>query len=256
MTAADNAQLPASDPAWGERARGEPRWPASLAIIAAFALYGLLPPTLTLQAMQDALGLGLGQEWLRWVLPALEVALLVTLTIAEPRRRAGEPRWLRYGAVAIIALVNIANIVSLFLLVRILLHPQVLHLKPGQQLTGEQLLIPSINVWLTNVLVFALWYWELDRGGPDDRSRPVHRRPDFLFPQMTTPHCTRERWTPSFMDYLYVSFTNATAFSPTDTMPLTPWAKTLMTVQALASLLTVALVAARAINILGQQTGA
>jgi len=98
--------------------------------------------------------------------------------------------------------------------------------------------------------VFALWYWELDRGGPDARRRPRHRQPDFLFPQMVTPACAGPRWAPGFVDYLYVSFTNATAFSPTDTMPLTPWAKMLLLLQALASLLTVALVAARAVNIL------
>ncbi len=244
ITEADKIQRPASDPAWGERSRGEARWPASLAIAVAIILYIALPPKLTLQTLQEAMKIGAGQGWFRWTLPFLEFALLVTLTIAEPRRRSGEPRWLRYGAVAIIALVNIANVVSLALLVRILLHP-------AGTLKGQDVLLASINVWLTNVIVFGLWYWELDRGGPDDRSHPVHRRPDFLFPQMTTPHCTHEHWTPSFMDYLYVSFTNATAFSPTDTMPLTPWAKALMTLQSLASLLTVALVAARAVNILG-----
>ncbi len=246
ITEADKVQRPASDPAWGERSRGEPRWPASAAVAAAIVLYISLPKGLTLQTLQDAMGIGRGQDWFRWILPALEFALLVALTLAEPRRRAGEPRWLRYGAVAIIALVNIANVISLFLLVRVLLHPKDTDLK------GQDILLISINVWLTNVIVFGLWYWELDRGGPDDRSHPQHRRPDFLFPQMITPHCTHEHWTPSFMDYLYVAFTNATAFSPTDTMPLTPWAKALMTVQALASLLTVALVAARAVNILGQ----
>ena len=242
ITEADRIKRPARDPAWGEQSRGEARWPASLAVVAAILLYIALPEGLTLQAM----GLGRGRDWFRWTLPSLEFALLIALTLAAPRRRAGEPRWLRYGAVAIIALVNIANVISLFLLVQVLLHPKESALK------GQDILLISINVWLTNVLVFALWYWELDRGGPDDRSHPQHRRPDFLFPQMTTPHCTYEHWTPSFMDYLYVAFTNATAFSPTDTMPLTPWAKSLMTVQALASLLTVALVAARAVNILGQ----
>jgi hypothetical protein len=99
------------------------------------------------------------------------------------------------------------------------------------------------------VIVFGLWYWELDRGGVAARLRQNHRRPDFLFPQMSTPG-SGPRWTPDFMDYLYTSFTNATAFSPTDTMPLTAWAKLLMMVQSLASLLTVALVISRAVNIL------
>src|SRR6202035_3904532 len=100
------------------------------------------------------------------------------------------------------------------------------------------------------VLVFALWYWEIDRGGPDERSSPQHRQPDFLFPQMVTPGCASGNWSPGFLDYFYVAFTNAAAFSPTDTMPLTPLAKMLMLVQSAASLLTVALVAGRAVNIL------
>lgn len=100
------------------------------------------------------------------------------------------------------------------------------------------------------MLVFALWYWELDRGGPGARLRADHRHPDFLFPQMITPACAVAPWSPGFVDYLYVSFTTATAFSPTDTMPLTAWAKILMVTQSLASLLTVVLVAARAVNIL------
>jgi hypothetical protein len=106
-----------------------------------------------------------------------------------------------------------------------------------------------VPIWLTNVIVFGLWYWDLDRGGPATRLHENHRRPDFLFPQMSTPG-SGPNWTPDFLDYLYTSFTNATAFSPTDTMPLTAWAKLLMMVQSLASLLTVALVVSRAVNIL------
>jgi uncharacterized membrane protein len=106
-------------------------------------------------------------------------------------------------------------------------------------------------IWLTNVIIFGLWYWELDRGGPGARCAPVHREPDFLFPQMVNPGTAPKGWTPNFLDYLYVSFTNASAFSPTDTMPLTEMSKILMLVQSLASLLIVALVAARAVNILG-----
>jgi uncharacterized membrane protein len=177
-----------------------------------------------------------------WAMPVLVAALLVPLSIAAPRRHPDEPRWQAVAAVALIAVINLANVGSLILLIHALLH--------GSKATGTQLLIEAVKIWLTNVLVFALWYWELDRGGPDDRNSPEHREPDFLFPQMTTVGCTTPDWSPSFVDYLYVSFTNATAFSPTDTMPLTPWAKLLMLVQALASLLTVGLVAARAVNIL------
>lgn len=222
-----------ADTAWGLPAHDEPRWPASVAVLAALALYWFLPEKLTF-----------GPNWL---LPALELALIVPLSIAAPNRRHGEPSWQRLGAVALIVLINMANVISLVLLVHELLQGKA----NGRVIEGTQLAFSSVLIWLTNVLVFALWYWELDRGGPDERSHPAHRQPDFLFPQMVTPHCTHARWAPTFMDYLYVSFTNATAFSPTDTMPLTPWAKALMAVQALASLLTIALVAARAVNILG-----
>jgi hypothetical protein len=115
---------------------------------------------------------------------------------------------------------------------------------------GRELIVASVGIWLTNVIVFGLWYWELDRGGPYARHREDHPEPDFLFPQMCTPGAGRPDWAPGFTDYLYVSLTNATAFSPTDTMPLTPMAKLLMGGQAIASLLTVAVVASRAVNIL------
>jgi uncharacterized membrane protein len=219
--------------AWGLPTHKEPRWPASLAVLVALALYLFLPEKLTLGP--------------NWIVPVFELALLIPLSVVSPMRRKDEPRWQRYAAVALIALVNVANLVSLALLVQDLLQGKA----NGKQIVGPQLLFSSILIWLTNVIVFGLWYWELDRGGPDERSHPAHRQPDFLFPQMTTPHCTHEQWSPTFLDYAYVSFTNATAFSPTDTMPLTPVAKALMLVQSLASLLTIALVAARAVNILG-----
>ena len=126
-----------------------------------------------------------------------------------------------------------------------------MHFLAGTQEVGKNLLFYATQIWFTNVLVFGLWYWELDRGGPGERCASRHREPDFLFPQMANPGAATFDWHPSFVDYLYVSFTNATAFSPTDTMPLTEWAKVLMMIQSLASLITVALVAARAVNILG-----
>jgi hypothetical protein len=215
-------------PAWGVPSRGEPRWPASLAVVATLLLYVTLPEQLTVGPT--------------WALPVLTAALLVPLSIAAPHRRPNEPRWQAVTAVVLIAVINLANIGSLILLVDELTH--------GSKASGQQLLIDSAKIWLTNILVFALWYWELDRGGPDERGLPDHREPDFLFPQMTTEGCSVPHWTPSFVDYCYVAFTNATAFSPTDTMPLTAWAKLLMMVQASTSLLTVVLVAARAVNIL------
>lgn len=211
------------------RMYGEPRWPAALATVCALALYATLPERLLV-----------GPAWL---VPVFELALIVPLVIASPRRYYGEPRWQRITPLVLIAVISLANVFSLVLLLDALL-------TGGSKATGKSLLLASIQIWLTNVIVFALWYWELDRGGPDERIFANKHIPDFLFPQMVTPSAAAPLWHPTFVDYFYVSFTNATAFSPTDTMPLTPRAKMLMAVQALASLLTVAFVAARAVNIL------
>jgi len=172
-------------------------------------------------------------------------SFLIPLFISAPRRHKNEQSWQRLLAILVIVVINIYNIFSLGILIDVLTHPHKYH-----ALNGEQLLITAAQIWLTNVIVFGLWYWELDRGGPAARCKTHHRYPDFLYPQMVTPEATSEHWVPKFIDYLYVSFTNATAFSPTDTMPLTHWAKLLMMIQALASFVTVALIAARAINIL------
>jgi uncharacterized membrane protein len=177
-----------------------------------------------------------------WLLPVLELALLVPLTVAVPTRHARETVAHRTASLSLVAVVSAANVASLVLLVNSLLN--------GVQRAGAELFFAAIQIWLTNVIVFGLWYWELDRGGPSTRCRSSHREPDFLFPQMTTPASAPPDWAPRFLDYLYVAFTNATAFSPTDTMPLTTWAKTLMAIQSLTSLITVALVAGRAVNIL------
>ena len=218
-----------TEEAWGETSRVEPRWPASAAVVVAALLYFTLPGKFTLGPT--------------WVIPAIEALILIPLSIVAPNRHAHEDRPVQYAAFSIIAIANLANVVSLVLLIRALVYH-------GKSVTGPELLFSSIAIWLTNVIVFSLWYYELDRGGPDDRLRDDHDRPDFLFPQMSTPGCTHERWAPSYFDYMYLSFTNATAFSPTDTMPLTPAAKALMLVQSLASLLTVTIVASRAVNIL------
>jgi hypothetical protein len=208
--------------------RTESRWPPSLAVLAALALYITLPPHLTL-----------GPAWL---MPALVVVLLIPLVFLGPVR-TGEGPARRMVGILLIAIVNAANIASLALLVHSLL-------TPGNKENGWALLVSASAIWFTNILVFGLWYWELDRGGPQQRLRASRRDADFMFPQMIAPTCAPMGWLPSFADYLYVAFTNATAFSPTDTMPLSTMAKTLMTIEALISLLTVLLVAARAVNIL------
>jgi uncharacterized membrane protein len=220
---------PAYRNAWGVASKGEHRWPASLAILVAMSLYLALPNRYTI---------GPG-----WLMPMLELAILVPLSISSPRRHAKEGRIQQILATVMIAIVNVANFASLVLLVRTLIYH-------GRQITGSELIFSSAGIWLTNVIVFSLWYWEMDRGGPDQRAHENHDAPDFLFPQMSVPGCSKPTWTPNYIDYLYLAFTNATAFSPTDVMPLTPVAKVLMLAQSAISLITITLVAARAVNIL------
>ena len=176
-----------------------------------------------------------------WLLPALEGAALLALSITVPRRRPNEANGARIAAMALVGLVTVTNFFAIWQLIDLLLN--------GAKVAGTELVFAAIQMWLTNVLVFGLWYWELDRGGPGERRSSI-QPPDFLFPQMSVPAIASKDWLPSFVDYLYLSFTNALAFSPTDTMPLSPWAKLLMLAQSLASVLVVAFVAARAVNIL------
>jgi uncharacterized membrane protein len=178
----------------------------------------------------------------RWLLPALESALLIGLALASPARLQGEHHMRRRIAIGLTALVSAANITSLALLSHELLH----HGSPN----GRQLIISGSLIWLTNVLIFGLWYWETDRGGPGRRAAGRDGPPDFLFPQMNDDRIEPTNWRPQFIDYLYVSLTNALALSPTDTMPLSPVAKGIMGVQSLVSLVTIGLIVARAVNIL------
>jgi hypothetical protein len=148
----------------------------------------------------------------------------------------------RQVAILLIGLVSLVNSISLVLLCHFLLQG---HADNGRALIGSGMVL-----WVTNVLLFGLWYWELDRGGPLARATESESQIDFLFVQMTEPKHAPPDWKPVLIDYLYTSFTNATAFSPTDTMPMTPRAKVLMATQALSALVTVGLVVARAVNIL------
>jgi uncharacterized membrane protein len=175
-----------------------------------------------------------------WLLPAVEALLLVGLVMTSPHRLMRQLQVRRRLAIAMIGLVSAVNSVSLILLCHYLLQ--------GRKENGHDLILAGVVLWVTNVLLFGLWYWELDRGGPVARNT-VPEQPDFLFPQMTEPTLATG-WSPNLIDYLYVSFTNATAFSPTDAMPLTRAAKLLMAGQALTALVTVGLVVARAVNIL------
>ncbi len=208
--------------------RSEPLWPALATVVVAIALQLLLPDRLTAGP--------------RWLLPALEAMLLIGLAMSSPREVEHDHRGRRLTAIGLTALVSVANIISLALLTHELLR----HASPN----GRELIVSGALIWLTNVLIFGLWYWQTDRGGVGRRAAGEDGAPDFLFPQMSDDRIEPVNWRPQFVDYLYVSLTNALALSPTDTMPLTPTAKSIMGLQSLVSLVTIGLVIARAVNIL------
>ncbi|MGZ4462064.1 MAG: hypothetical protein ACXVZP_04425 [Gaiellaceae bacterium] len=213
---------------------GEPVWLPAVAVLSAAALYGTLPARFINGSSAGAFSV------FRWIVPALAVALLAPLALTAPRRRFVHGVARRTLALALIALVTAANAAAIILLVHLLVN--------GASTHANELLRAGIHMWCMNVIVFGLWFWQLDGGGPAARATGTPQ-PDFLFPQTAMPELA-EGWRPVFLDYLYVSFTNATAFSPTDTMPLSRWAKVLMMLQSAASLLLAIMVAARAINIL------
>src|SRR5205807_10148106 len=175
-------------------------------------------------------------------IPSLEGALLVGMFLATPRELEGEHPLRRGVAIGLTAFVSGANIYSLGALTHYLLHHHVAK--------GKELVVSGVLIWMTNFLIFALWYWEMDRGGPGKRAAGHDGPPDFLFPQMSDDRIQPRNWRPKFIDYVYVSLTNATAFSPTDTMPLSPRSKILMAVQSVLSLVTIGLIVSRAVNIL------
>ena len=217
-------------PAWLRPTEGEARWQVAVAVAAAVALQYLLPGRLVL--LHPA-----------WLLPTLQILLLAALVTANPRRINTESRAIRLLGLTLAAVLSLANAWSVARLV--------IGLVNGTEgKTPGPLLVTGGIIWLTNVIVFGLWYWEFDRGGPVARAHAYRMYPDFLFAQMTSPHLAHPDWEPAFGDYLYLSFTNAAAFSPTDVLPLSRWAKMGMTAQASVSIVTVALVVARAVNIL------
>ncbi|HEY2308877.1 MAG TPA: hypothetical protein VGI05_23630 [Streptosporangiaceae bacterium] len=217
-------------PAWVRKTPGERRWPVTASVVVAITLQLLLPPHLT-------------EPLPRALLPVLEGALLVGLSIANPVRieRRGKP--VRAASIALIVLMTIANAASAVLLIHAIVR--------GKPVTSAgPLLASGASIWTTNVIAFALWYWEFDRGGPVNRALGTSQLPDLLFTQMAVPELAPPDWEPRFVDYLYLSFTNATAFSPTDVMPMARWAKLTMLVQSAVSLAVGVLVIARAVNIL------
>jgi uncharacterized membrane protein len=208
----------------------EPRWPAIIAILAVGGLYTALPDSLTL-----------GPDWL---IPSVVLALLIPSVVSY---HTGKHRLNAIFGIAVDAVLTVGLIISVILLVDAL---------PAGQEAPQRLLLSAASLWITNILVFALWYWRLDAGGPYQRDKePGHSNGAFLFPQMTmSKEALREAgqpdWSPNFIDYLFLAFNTSTAFSPTDVPVLARWAKVLMMLQSLLSLLIIALLAARAVNIL------
>lgn len=206
----------------------------------AIGLYAALPDTLVLGP--------------RVVVPAVEIALLVPLVAFNPRRMTRETRLMRRLSITLVLVTAAANAVALFLLVRLLVQ--------GGTSDGRQLLLAAAQVWLTNIIVFALAFWELDRGGPVRRTQVSRRNlpvADFRFPQDEDHDAVQEvaagssvvsGWTPGFVDYLYVSVTNSSAFSPTDTMPLSARAKLLMGIESVSAVLLSVLVISRGVSLL------
>jgi len=172
----------------------------------------------------------------------LEAALALILIVLSPSRISKQHRPSRVLGLILTSVMTISNTASAFLLIGLLV--------AGGVSNPNRLLLSGGTIWLTNIIIFSLWFWDLDRGGPGARAEALNKHPDFIFPQMSDPHYAPNHWHPNFFDYLYTSFTNASAFSPTDVLPLTRWAKMLMLVQSLTSLLTVGLIVARAVNIL------
>jgi uncharacterized membrane protein len=216
--------------AWLEVTDGESRVPVSLAILVAIALELVLDRRVANRP--------------RWLFVGLAALLLVATIVINPKRINRRSKPLRALMLLLIAVITLANIASGARLLVDLIDGT------GIRDAG-QLLRTGGAIWLTNVIVFALWYWEFDRGGPVARAVNPSPYPDFSFPQMTeNPAQVPPDWEPEFVDYLYLSFTNAMAFSPTDVMPWSRWAKLTMLLQSLVSLLIAVLVVARAVNIL------
>ena len=229
--AAASGQL--HQPAWLRRTAEEPRLPVACAVLIAIVLQGLVPHRYAFP------------PW--WLLPALELLLLVVIILFRQTKIDRQATILRVLSLSLAVAAGLATAWSAFHLIDELIR----NTDPNGPLNqAGTLLRVGGSIWLTNVIVFALWYWDLDRGGPAARACGDRTHTDFLFAEMTAPEFAAKDWEPRFVDYLYLSFTNSTAFSPTDTLPLTRWAKLTMMFQSAVSLATVALVVARAVNIL------
>ena len=215
----------------------EARWEAGAAVAFVIALQAAVAVTSWVEGWTTwVLG------WWIWLVPIVpEAAIFITNTWSRPHRALQELGIRRQAGIVLLAVASACNA---FLVLAV-----IASLVSGHETSGAHLLLKGATVWVTNVILFGLWFWLFDRGGPVRRVRPNPPPPDFQFPQMENPELAAPNWRPHFVDYMYVSFTNSIAFSPTDAMPLNRWAKLLMLFEASLSALVILLVAARAVNI-------
>ena len=225
----DAATAAASDERADDAVVGEARWHMAGAVLAAMVLTILLPGTF--------------RPGPRWVLPLIEGVLLVAVIASDPVTISRRARELRALSIVLVSVLVVAALWATAVLIDDLIH--------GGAVTNSarELLEAGTIVWVSNNIAFALLYWELDSGGAAARAHHLPTHPDLAFPQQLNPGIASPDWRPRFIDYLYLGFTNATAFSPTDAMPLAPWAKIAMAVQAFVSLGILGLVIARAVNV-------
>lgn len=215
----------------------ESRWEAAPAVVLVIGLQLLLA---AVSQQKDWKLWGL--PWWVWLVAIVpELLLLLPLAFLEPRRRLERLGHRRTAAVGLLAAVSAANALALVALIGSLIS--------GQERSGGELLLKGVTIWGTNVIAFGLWFWGLDGGGPIRRREADPTPPDFQFPQLENPQLAPPGWHPHLVDYVYLSFTNSIAFSPTDAMPLSRWAKLLMLSESGISAITVLLVAARSVNI-------
>ena len=211
--------------------RIEPRWPVVLAILAAILMVVLLPERVVLFPV-----------WFPYVIGIALILPMVAVGLS-----AEKARWLRVERTIMLLFIvamGVGTLANLGSLIRAMV-------RRSGEVGGLQLLASSIVVWVSNVLIFSLLYWRIDRGGPEARANNAGTRPDWLFPQAGAPEDAPPDWRPTFVDYLFLGFSTATAFSPTDALPMTSRAKMLMMLESTMSLGTIVVVASRAINILG-----
>jgi Co/Zn/Cd efflux system component len=215
----------------GPAANVEPRWPVALAVFSVLLLFWLTP--------------GRSRLLPSWSVFAIGIALI--LLMIGVSFGGNRPRWLRFERVAMLAaatvLLAMTFIVVAFLVLELVNQPT--------RYTGQQLLTAGIEAWVTNVLAFSILYWDVDRGGPENRVNPSETRPDWLFAQTGVPDEAPPGWRPTYVDYLFLAFSTATAFSATDVAPITDRAKLLMMLESCTSLATITIIASRALNILG-----